>query len=274
MFDMGLMYMKYTSKDVCKIYNINKETLRYYEKIGLIHPKVDKQNNYRYYDDWDFNAIGECRKMRSLEISIKDTREIINNYELYDFIKKIEEKQKDYENQILYYKRLSDWNSEYIEQVKSISDNLNKCKIIEVEESYYIPYRKNFEYIFEKEIVMTMECIMENYAFFQAAFYILKEDYESNNEIVFWGHSIKRKFSEYLNLELPVKISFPKQKVIYSIIDAGERWNFNYHLFDYMKDYIRKKGYHQNGPIYGNILIRIHNNDKYCRYIEVFIPIE
>ena len=47
--------MKYTAKDVCRMLNITRETLRYYEKVGIIHPEIDPVNKYRYYDDWDIN---------------------------------------------------------------------------------------------------------------------------------------------------------------------------------------------------------------------------
>lgn len=41
---MGEYLMKYTAKDVCKIYHVNRETLRYYERIGLIRPEIDESN--------------------------------------------------------------------------------------------------------------------------------------------------------------------------------------------------------------------------------------
>lgn len=35
--------MKYTAKDVSKIMNINRETLRYYEKLDLLSPEIDEK---------------------------------------------------------------------------------------------------------------------------------------------------------------------------------------------------------------------------------------
>ena len=64
--------MKYTAKDVCRMLNITRETLRYYEKVGIIHPEIDPVNKYRYYDDWDINYIYECKKYQSLGFSVKE----------------------------------------------------------------------------------------------------------------------------------------------------------------------------------------------------------
>ena len=39
----------YTSKDLQKIFRIGRETIRYYEKIGIIHGKVNA-TKYHYYE--------------------------------------------------------------------------------------------------------------------------------------------------------------------------------------------------------------------------------
>ena len=46
----------YTSKDLQKIFRIGRETIRYYEKIGIIHGKV-KATKYHYYDDLDIENL-------------------------------------------------------------------------------------------------------------------------------------------------------------------------------------------------------------------------
>lgn len=33
--------MRYTAKHLCKFFNINRETLRHYEKVGLVTPYID-----------------------------------------------------------------------------------------------------------------------------------------------------------------------------------------------------------------------------------------
>lgn len=44
------MKSKFIIGDMAKIHNVSTQTLRYYDKIGLLNPKVvDKNNGYRYY---------------------------------------------------------------------------------------------------------------------------------------------------------------------------------------------------------------------------------
>lgn len=41
--------MKLLTGQVSKIFNISKDTLRYYDKMGLLKPEINKSNGYRYY---------------------------------------------------------------------------------------------------------------------------------------------------------------------------------------------------------------------------------
>ena len=54
--------MKYTQKDICRLLNIKRETLRHYEKEGIITPEVNADNQYRFYDDYQMYLIAECKR--------------------------------------------------------------------------------------------------------------------------------------------------------------------------------------------------------------------
>ena len=42
--------MKLSIGEVARLFNISKDTLRYYDKIGILKPEVNKENGYRFYD--------------------------------------------------------------------------------------------------------------------------------------------------------------------------------------------------------------------------------
>ena len=58
--------MKYTQKDVCRLLNITRETLRHYEKEGLIVPEIDPVNQYRWYDADTVFLISECKRYQAM----------------------------------------------------------------------------------------------------------------------------------------------------------------------------------------------------------------
>ena len=266
--------MKYTTKDVCKIFNITRETLRYYEKKGIIQPEISSENNYRYYDDWDINFIGECKKYQSLDFSLKEIHNIFARGSLNDYINNLEEKQAEFENKLRFYTLLTEKNKHYIQKLKSIPDYLEKYSITESPSYYHLIARKNFEYDLSTSTLENTYIALKNYAFYDHTVFINKEDYQDSNDNFYWCMSIENYLVDKLNIPLDNMFFMPSQTCIHTIIDAGERWNFGCHLFKGMVEYAEKNGYEMNGPIYGLLLTRVYHNDKYCRYLDVYLPVK
>ncbi|HEL3174660.1 TPA: helix-turn-helix domain-containing protein [Stenotrophomonas maltophilia] len=53
------------------------ETIRYYEKIGLLQPPLRSQGNYRCYDAQDQRRLAFVRRARELGFAIEQIRELI-----------------------------------------------------------------------------------------------------------------------------------------------------------------------------------------------------
>ena len=48
---------RYLIGEVCKLFNISRDTLVHYDKKSLLSPKKDKSNGYRYYTIEDLNCL-------------------------------------------------------------------------------------------------------------------------------------------------------------------------------------------------------------------------
>lgn len=88
----GLIKMKkrYLINEVAAQFNISTNKLRFYEKKGLIHPKRDEENNYRYYIESDLIKLQTILLYRLLNIPVQDIKHIIkdeNNNMLDHFYK-------------------------------------------------------------------------------------------------------------------------------------------------------------------------------------------
>lgn len=64
--------------EVCKACSVTKKAVEYYEKQGLIKPKLNN-NNYRCYDNNDLTLLKEIAMLRKLNISIADIKTIITS---------------------------------------------------------------------------------------------------------------------------------------------------------------------------------------------------
>lgn len=69
---MDIQKDKLTIQEVAKATGLTPHTLRYYERIGLIHPINRQENTRRYYSAEDIGWIDFLLKLRATGMSIKD----------------------------------------------------------------------------------------------------------------------------------------------------------------------------------------------------------
>lgn len=73
--------MGMTIKEVSKKYDITTDTLRYYERIGLL-PKVQRNSSgYRVYSEYDENWIFYIKSMRGAGVSIETLIEYVTLFQ-------------------------------------------------------------------------------------------------------------------------------------------------------------------------------------------------
>jgi DNA-binding transcriptional MerR regulator len=68
---MGIQKERLTIQEVSKATGLSAHTLRYYERIGLIHPIEREENTRRLYTEDDVGWIDFLLKLRAIGMSIK-----------------------------------------------------------------------------------------------------------------------------------------------------------------------------------------------------------
>lgn len=68
---------KYTRKDISELFNIGKETLRYYEKIRLMPVPTRDENGYRVYFEEDLLRLEFIIKMKKYGFTLKEISDLI-----------------------------------------------------------------------------------------------------------------------------------------------------------------------------------------------------
>ena len=107
---------KMTIKEVAEKFNMTNDTLRYYEKVGLIGPIKKNSSGIRDYSEEDLRRIEFIKCMRSAGISI----EVLKKYvDLYD----------EGENTKLKRQQLLEEEQKKLEEkIKAMTDALEKLK--------------------------------------------------------------------------------------------------------------------------------------------------
>ena len=68
----------YKINEISKLYNIGPDSLRYYEKIGAIHPKRG-ENGYRYYSLQDIYRLNIIRDLLQLGFSMERIKQYLDH---------------------------------------------------------------------------------------------------------------------------------------------------------------------------------------------------
>ena len=71
------MNNRYLIGDVAKYLSLSRDTLRYYDKLGIVSPKKDEGNGYRYYNMDDIITLSYVMILKDVGISLDDIKEII-----------------------------------------------------------------------------------------------------------------------------------------------------------------------------------------------------
>ncbi len=72
-----------TITELARLRRVTTETLRYYDRIGLIKPNyVDPETNYRYYSIRQYERLGTIKELRELGLSISDIQDYFTDRNL------------------------------------------------------------------------------------------------------------------------------------------------------------------------------------------------
>ena len=62
--------------DACRLFGMTPRALRFYEEKGLIEARRDRLN-HRYYDGWTRQKLAWIARLRSVSLSLRDIRQVL-----------------------------------------------------------------------------------------------------------------------------------------------------------------------------------------------------
>lgn len=117
---------KYLIGDVSRILKLSKDTLRYYDKLGIVSPKKDPHNNYRYYAIDDLLALSYVLTFRDLEVPLEEIKLLMQHNTLEDFANLLTKQQHYITEKMLHLQKLSSRVSDFQEAITLTQSLLNQ----------------------------------------------------------------------------------------------------------------------------------------------------
>ena len=99
---------------------ITKQNIRYYEKMGLLHPDRDQENQYRKYSEEDIRRLKLICMFRKLDMPLEEIRQVLDEgKELQEALreqkKRLEEKRKNLEAAISFCGQIQEMELENLD---------------------------------------------------------------------------------------------------------------------------------------------------------------
>lgn len=264
---------KYRISEVSKILNIPVDTLRYYEKQGIVRPSINKSNGYRYYDEWDISCLIEYKYYRALEFSMKDIMDIQQIDNLIEFTEKMNNQQQYFHNRKLYYTYLEECNEKKNERISQIPKELGKISIRKMEAmDYFLIYNGN-EYKTYEHSGDLLSRWWNTIPFFNRLIYISQQHLVEKSDYYETGFSISTNLAELLDISGYLSTShLPECEAVCTIVTLSDKRNLSLKVLNPVFEYIKRNKLHVE-DIYGNLLARVQSSTGYIEYIELFTPI-
>lgn len=166
------MYNTYTIGELAKILGITAETIRYYERKGIIAPIHDQETGYRYYTTWDLHMLIRARCYLGFGLSIEETAGILQSKSLEEIDDLLEEQEQIIQKNIIYQmnllKRLRT-NRKLISRSENLNFTLQKRPGI-----YRIDTQKCYTIDLKKKNVKNLKNFVKKYHLFFLRRFFLK----------------------------------------------------------------------------------------------------
>lgn len=267
--------MKYTIREFAELLGVTVDTLRLYEKHGIINPTKDKKNSYRYFNDFDARNMLMSRWYRSLEFSMQEAACLTGKADPHSIIEKVQDRKSQLEEEIKRKTMLLQKLSEITLEYEDINNRLQKCSLKVLSGIYRIKQTEKNSLRKDSALTEIVEEWMKCLPFTYFSFHIDREEAISENNYFNynWGLAVFEEDARWLQLKPDEGVEYiPSANCVSSLIISSSDYITKDSIF-FMLEYIKEMGYEIDGDIFGKIVLTETSNTLRRTYIEVNIPI-
>ncbi|NCD08752.1 MAG: MerR family transcriptional regulator [Negativicutes bacterium] len=153
----------FTISEISKLFNIGLDSLRYYEKIGLISPKRGP-NNYRLYRLGEMYRLNIIAELRKLHFSLEQIKEYMDNQSLNHTLMLLSNEKDEIKKEITRLRRQTAAINAQIEMIKEYqTKETNVVSIKHYEPRYSVQLETNFT--IDEEFDFSIRCLLKKHGF-------------------------------------------------------------------------------------------------------------
>ena len=265
--------MKYTIGKVSKLFRISSDTLRHYDKLGLLKPEVDENSGYRYYEMRHLHQLDFILRAKYLEVPLSEVKEILESEDLNQYENLLSKQQKTLEDKINHLEKLKILLSKSKKELDEVVNYKKSCKFDELKilnETINYYYLSSKEYM-EDNVIMNILGDICDENFNSPSDVTLEDEVFNIYNIINKNQIIENKNNVYLlqtprnkepldNYFLNKYGNIPSKKISKNYIVANY-----YGTENEMKEYVLSLSNYFNGNNANDILVRF----KFCLHKKI-----
>lgn len=177
--------MLYKVGELAELFGISPQTIHHYEKLGLIEPKRDGINRYRYFDEYDFQKLGTIKKLRNAGFPLKDSASVYHRQNEQDVYWQYKQRRREVMEEIEHQLKLVEQLDFYIDKLDELNNGEDSFKVCEMDSFYRYNVTK------EKDgIILTKKMIEECTEWYQNLFFTTTSIMFNFKDGVFGNYSV------------------------------------------------------------------------------------
>lgn len=264
--------MKLKVSEAAQYTGLENDTLRYYESKGIVSPHRDPDTGYRIYNDWDLHFLTDTKWYRSLGLSLPDVIDIVCSDSLDELTSKCEQQNAvllhmidEYQDKLMVLHR-------HLERIQRIKSNLG---VFTHNMSPSIVYQRN-QLNPSPEFISKLQHWRNLFPYVDHTFAMNFDELQNlaPESEPYFGFSLTAKSALKYGIEPKTPAQFfPSQQCLYTIFEARGPGTFIHSFRTQVLDPLQEQGQTIYGPVWGNLIVRYHEEGKLYRFFEVWLPV-
>ncbi|MDL2217935.1 MerR family transcriptional regulator [Christensenellaceae bacterium OttesenSCG-928-M15] len=268
--------MKYGAGKIADLLGVSIETVRNYEKLGLISPARNDQNSYREYDAIDLNILRRVRTYSSCGLSVKQSADLILHGTVEDLAVSFGEMGASLSEKIRYDMQLLIFLKQKQAHLSRISAMQSTSCIENSPPMYGLQFREDLKFIMDAQVESIFRDWSEMRPFAESMLKFSKDNFIEDGLHYFHGLCIEEQYADFYGIAENEHIAYyPARKCLYSFVKnvfETKASAENSSLKVAKKD-LERMGLTMVDDPFGRVLHTSKADGEYHHYIEVWIPI-
>jgi DNA-binding transcriptional MerR regulator len=268
--------MLYKIGEIAEILGVTRDTLRYYEKRGIVRPVKDAENDYRYYDFWDVNFLLDCLWYRAFDFSLEQVADMFKMDSCHDISDMFRKKEDEYRAVIRRNELLLERSEHQRAEIARVDRLLGQCTLAMCPAHILYFNRYTEDFANSPKLNRLSREWLGLMPFTHRYFEISADDllHEDGRDYR-WGLELSSYYAEKLRVKIEAPIEYrPSVQCVRSVFKNVGKGNFSPRHLRYMVDYAGENGLSVCGDASGILLASVMEGGDFAGYFEAWLPVE